>query len=78
VASTVQKTQKSIVNFKSISKVLLETLSGCPILPIFDVHKTLRISGFYKLNVDTASPTGVGGGGKRKNKGVVVAGKSFR
>jgi len=34
VASTVQKEQRSIVNFKSASTVLVEILSGGPILPI--------------------------------------------
>jgi len=56
VAATVQKAHKSIVNFKSASTVLVETLSGGPILPISDVHWTPPFSGFYKLNVDAAGP----------------------
>jgi len=38
VAATVQKAQRSIVNFKRANTVLTETLSGRPILPISDVH----------------------------------------
>ena len=38
VVATVQKALRSIVNFKSASTVLVETLSGGPILPISDVH----------------------------------------
>ena len=56
VATTIQKTQRSIVNFKSASKVLVETLSEGPILPISDVHLTPPLSGLYKLNVDAAGP----------------------
>ena len=44
VAATIQKTQRSIVNFKSASTVLMETLSGGPILPIFIGHLCLVIS----------------------------------
>ena len=40
VTATIQKAQRSIVNFKSASTVLMETLSGGPILPISDVHWT--------------------------------------
>jgi len=32
--------------------MLVDTLSGVPILSIFDVHWTLHFSGFDKLNVD--------------------------
>ena len=52
VAATVQKAQRSIVNFKSASTVLTETLSGGPVLPISDVHWTPPFNSFYKLNVD--------------------------
>ena len=38
VAATLQKAHRSIGNFKSASTVLVETLSGGPILPISDVH----------------------------------------
>jgi hypothetical protein len=76
VTYIVQKTQRSNVNFKSIRTVLLETLSGRPILPIFDVHRTPPFSGFHKLNVDVASPIERGkwgiGVAVKKNKGVVV------
>ncbi|AES65486.1 hypothetical protein MTR_2g039980 [Medicago truncatula] len=54
VDDTVQKVQRSIVNFKSVSTVLVETLSGGQILLISDVHLTPPFSGFYKLNVDGA------------------------
>jgi len=54
VAATVQKAQRSIVNFKSASTVLAETLSGGLIFPISDVHWTPPFNGFYKLNVDAA------------------------
>jgi len=50
------ETQRSIVNLKSASTVLIETLSGGPILPISDVHWTPPFNGFYKLNVDAAGP----------------------
>jgi len=40
VTTTVQKVQQSIVNFKSASTVLMETLNGGPILSISDVHWT--------------------------------------
>ena len=56
VTATIQKAQRSIVNFKSVRTVLVETLSGGPILPISDVHWTPPFSGFYKLNVDAAGP----------------------
>ena len=52
VVATIQKAQRSIVNFKSVGTVLVETLSGDPILQISDVHWTHPFSGFYKLNVD--------------------------
>jgi len=54
VAATIQKAQRSIVNFKSVSMVLVKTLNGGPILPISDVHWTPPFSGFYKINVDAA------------------------
>ena len=38
VAATVQKAQKSNVNFKRVSTVLVKTLSGGSILPISDVN----------------------------------------
>ena len=44
------------MNLKSASTVLIETLSGGPILPIYDVHWTPPFNGFYKLNVDAAGP----------------------
>jgi hypothetical protein len=56
VTVIVQKAHRSIVNFKSANTVLLKALSGGPILPISDVHWTHPFSGFYKLNVDAASP----------------------
>jgi len=56
VTAIVQKAQRSIVNCKSAGTVLLETLSGSPTLPIYDVHWTPPFSGFYKLNVDAKSP----------------------
>ena len=56
MAATIQNAQRSIENFKSASMVLMETLSGGPILPISDVHWTPPFSGFYKLNVDAAGP----------------------
>lgn len=56
MTATIQKAQRSIVNFKNASTVLVETLSGGPILPISDVHWTPPFSGFYKLNVDAAGP----------------------
>ncbi|PNY16768.1 hypothetical protein L195_g013493 [Trifolium pratense] len=31
-------------------------LSGGPNMPIFDVHWTTSLSGYYKLNVDAAHP----------------------
>ena len=40
VVATVQKAQRSIANCNSANTVLL-TLSGCPNLPISDVHWTL-------------------------------------
>jgi len=33
-----QRTQRSTMNFKSISTMLLKTLSDGSILPIYDVH----------------------------------------
>jgi len=45
VAATVQKAQRSIVNFNNASIVLLEMLNGGPNLPIYDVHWTPPISG---------------------------------
>jgi ribonuclease HI len=76
VAAIVQKAQRSIVNFKSASTVLLETLSGGPTLPISDVHWTPPFYGFYKLYVDAAGPIegskwGIGVV-VRDNEGVVV------
>jgi len=50
--ATVQKAQRSIVNFKSASTVIMETLSRGSILSILDVHWTTLCSGAYKLNVD--------------------------
>jgi len=44
------------VNFKSASTVLVEILSGGPILPIYDVHWTPPFSGFYNINVDATCP----------------------
>ena len=55
MAATVQKAQRSIVNFKSASMVLVETLNGGLIMSISDVHWTSLFSGFYKFNVDAAS-----------------------
>jgi len=80
VAFTVQKAQRSIVNFKSASSVLVERLSGGPILPISDVHWTPPFSGFYRLNADAAGSIegdkwGIGVV-VRDNEGVVV-GASF-
>jgi len=74
---TVQKAQRSILNFKSASIVLLKILSGGPILSIFDIHWTTIFSGFYKLNVDVAcliKGDGYSGIGVvvRDNEGVVV------
>jgi hypothetical protein len=43
-------------SFNSANKMLLETLSGGPNLPIFDVHWTSPDNGCYKLNVDAAGP----------------------
>jgi len=81
VAATIQKAQRSIMNFKSVSTVLVDTLSGGPILPIYDVHWTPPFSGFYKFNVDAASPIkgdkwsiGVVG----DNGGVVVGASSWQ
>ena len=54
--ASIQKAQRSIENFKSVSTVLVETLSGGPILPISDVHWTPPFNGFYQLNVDAAGP----------------------
>jgi hypothetical protein len=51
VVVTGQKTQRSIVNFKSVSTMLLDTLSGGSILLIYDVHWTPPFCGFYKLNL---------------------------
>ena len=56
MTAIVQKAQRSIVNFKSANTVLLEALSGGPILPVSDVHWTPPFSGFYKVNVDVTSP----------------------
>ncbi|AES69453.1 hypothetical protein MTR_3g030100 [Medicago truncatula] len=56
VAATVQKAKRSIVNFKSASMVLVETLSGGPILPTSYVHWTPSFNGFYKFNVDAVGP----------------------
>ena len=46
------------MNFKSATLVLVERLSGGPILPTSDVHWTPPFSGFYKLNVDAAGLKG--------------------
>jgi hypothetical protein len=77
VTVIVQKTQRSIVNFKSANTTLLEALSRCPNLPISDVHWTPPISGFYKLNVDAAGLIEEGKRGigvvVRDNEGVVLA-----
>jgi len=54
VTATVQKAQRSIVNFKSVGMVLVETLNGGLIISIYDVHWTSPFSGFHKLNVDAA------------------------
>jgi len=51
--ATIRKTERSIVNFKSASTVLVETLNGGPILSIYYVLWT-SFSGFYKFNVDAA------------------------
>jgi len=82
VAAIVQKTQRSIENFKSASTVLVETLSGGPILPISYVHWTPPFSGFYKLIVDAAGPIegdkwGIGVV-VRDNEGVVVGASSWQ
>jgi len=82
VAVIVQKAQRFIGNFKNASTVLVETLSGGPILPISDVHWTPLFSGFYKLNVDAARPIegdkwGIGVVVK-DNEGVVVGVSSWR
>ena len=74
MTSTIQKTQRFIVNFKNIGTLLLETLSGCPILPVFDVHMTPPFSGMYKLNVDATSPIG----GIKVLSLLLVVDKSFR
>ncbi|AES87498.1 hypothetical protein MTR_4g028260 [Medicago truncatula] len=60
--ATVTKAQSSIVNFKSASTTMIETLSGGPILSISDVHLTPPFRGFYKLNVDAACPMDGGSG----------------
>jgi len=82
VAATIQNAQRSIENFKSASMVLMETLSGGPILPISDVHWTPPFSGFYKLNVDAACPIegdkwGIGVV-VRDNEGVVIGASSWQ
>jgi len=82
VATTIQKAQRSIVNFKSAGTMLVETLSGCPILLIFDVHWTPHFSDFYKLNVDAAGPIegdkwGIGVV-VRDNEGVVIGASSWQ
>ena len=82
VAATIQKAQRSIVNFKSASMVLVETLNGGLIMSISDVHWTSLFSGFYKLNVDAARPIegdkwGIGVVVK-DNEGVVVGVSSWR
>jgi hypothetical protein len=90
VAAIVQKAQRSIVNFKSASTVLIETLNGVSILSISNVHWTPPFSGFYKLNVDfpqknklNVDAAGPIEGDKwgigvvvRDNEGVVVAASS--
>ena len=82
VATTIQKAQRSIVNFKSASTVLVETLSWGSNLPISDVHWTPPFSGFYKLNVDATCPIdgdkwGIGVV-VRDNEGVVVGANSWQ
>jgi hypothetical protein len=77
-----QKAQRSIMNFKRASMVLVETLSGGPVLPISDVHWTPPFSSFYKLNVDAACPIdgdklGIGVV-VRDNEGVVVGASSWQ
>jgi len=77
VVTTAQKTQRSIVNFNSASTTLLETLSGCPNLLTYDVHRIPCDSGCYKLDVDaTCSIEGYKWGIDaivRDYEGVVVA-----
>lgn len=78
MTTIVQKAQRSIVNFKNASTVLLEALSGGPILPISDVHWTPPFSGFYKLNVDATCSIeegkwGIGVVVRDNEDGVVVA-----
>ena len=82
MASTVQKVQRSIVNFKNASTLLVETLSGGPILPISNVHWTPHFNGFYKLSVDAAGPIegdkwGIGVV-VRDNEGVVIGASSWQ
>jgi len=57
--ATVQNAQIYILNLKSASTVMMETLSGGSILSISYVHWT-PFSGLYKLNVDAAGPMKVG------------------
>jgi hypothetical protein len=62
--------------------MLVETISGGPILPICDVHWTSPFSGFYKLNVDATSlieedKWGIGVVA-RDNEGVVVVASSWQ
>jgi hypothetical protein len=52
VDATIRMTQGSIVNFKSVGTVLLETLSGDSNLSMFDVHCTPLFIDCYKLNFD--------------------------
>jgi len=47
VAATIQKIQRSIVNFNSAGTMLVETLSGGPILPIDDCRVIFRRSRLF-------------------------------
>ena len=70
------------MNFKSVSTVLVETLSRGPILPISDVHWTPPFNCFYKLNVDATGPIegdkwGIGVV-VRDNEDVIVGARSWQ
>ena len=56
VVIVVQNSQRFIVNFKSVIAVLLETLSGCPNLFVYDFRLTPPFNGCYKFNVDAEVP----------------------
>jgi len=81
VITTVHKAQRSIANFNSANTVLLETLSGGPNLPMYDVHWTPLDNGCYKLNVDAAGPIEGGKWGigdvVRDYEGIVVAASCY-